>query len=94
MRGLLNNTNLNHSLNCYFDVEAVGQGPEHNLPEPLVEQVKENSGEDYTQDSALTADAGFHNKNNIAYGNEEKIDAYIADGNFRKCTMVNFLYGA
>jgi len=64
--------------------EAFGQGPEHDLLEPLVEQVKENLGEAYIQNSALTADAGFHNKNNIAYCNEENVDAYIADGNFRK----------
>jgi len=41
----------------------------------LVEQVKENLGEAYIQISALTADAGFHNKNSIAYSNEENVDA-------------------
>jgi transposase len=64
--------------------EAFGQGPENNLLEPLVDQVETNLGRDYLLSSKLTADSGFHNHGNLEVCDNKKMDAYIADGNFRK----------
>jgi len=64
--------------------EAFGQGPENNLLEPLVDQVEQNLGSGYIESSKLTADSGFHNQNNLEYCQAKNIDAYVADGNFRK----------
>ncbi len=64
--------------------EAFGQGPENNLLVPLVEQVKDRLGNAYLSKAKLTADSGFFNKDNLAYCSENKVNAYIADGNFRK----------
>ena len=64
--------------------EAFGQGPENNLLEPLVAQTQENLGLRYTKQAKLTVDAGFHSRDNLNYCKEKNVDAYIADGNFRK----------
>ena len=64
--------------------EAYGQGPENNLLIPMIEQVGENMGVDYIAATKVTADSGFHSKDNIKYCQDEGIDAYIADGNYRK----------
>jgi hypothetical protein len=62
---------------------AFGQCQEHNLLEPIVKEAKEHLGEHYIEKAKLTADSGFHNKNNVAFCQEENIDAYIADKSFR-----------
>jgi len=64
--------------------EAYGQGPENNLLKPLVEQTQDNLGVQYIEQAKLTVDAGFHSRDNLNYCKEKSIDAYIADGNFRK----------
>ena len=64
--------------------EAFGQGPENNLLEPLVDQVGDNLGRSYLDAAKLTADSGFHNKNNLSYCQDKKVNAFLADGNFRK----------
>ncbi len=64
--------------------EAFGQGPENNLLKPMVENVRANLGDDYTQSTKLTADSGFHCKDSVEYCFDEDIDAYLVDGNFRK----------
>jgi phage shock protein A len=64
--------------------EAFGQGPENNLLKPLIEQGIENLGESYDKSTRITADSGFHCKDSIEYCIDEDVDAYIADGNFRK----------
>jgi transposase len=64
--------------------EAFGQGPENNLLEPMVQQVKTHLGEDFVQEALVTADSGFHSKQTIEYCEREGIDALIADGHFRK----------
>ena len=64
--------------------EAFGQGPENNLLEPMIEIVAENLGDDYVQSAKMTADSGFHCKDSVDYCFDENIDAYLADGNFRK----------
>ncbi len=64
--------------------EAFGQGPENNLLKPMLERVKSNLGEDYIHNAKVTADSGFHCKGSVEYCFDENIDAYLADGNFRK----------
>lgn len=64
--------------------EAFGQGPENNLLKPMIEKVAENLGDDYVHSTKVTADSGFHCKDSVEYCFDENIDAYLADGNFRK----------
>ncbi|KKK93939.1 hypothetical protein LCGC14_2687870, partial [marine sediment metagenome] len=64
--------------------EAFGQGPENNLLKPMIENVAANLGEDYIHSAQMTADSGFHCKDSVEYCFDENIDAYVADGNFRK----------
>jgi len=64
--------------------EAFGQGPENNLLKPMIEQVNENLGRKKAGNYKVTADAGFHSKVMLEFCAAEKVDAYIADGNFRK----------
>lgn len=64
--------------------EAFGQGPENNLLKPMIELVKKTQGKAYVKKAAITVDSGFHCKESVAYCFEENLDAYVADGNFRK----------
>ncbi len=64
--------------------EAFGQGPENNLLKPMIDTVADNLGEEYIQSTKVTADSGFHCKDSVEYCFDENIDAYLADGNFRK----------
>ncbi len=64
--------------------EAFGQGPENNLLKPMIETVTKNLGEPYIKESKVTADSGFHCADSVDYCFDQNIDAYIADGNFRK----------
>lgn len=64
--------------------EAFGQGPENNLLEPMIEQLAESEADLLQRETRMTADSGFHSKDTLEYCIDEKIDAYIADGNFRK----------
>ena len=66
-----------------ISAEAFGQCQEHDLLEPIVQSAKEHLGKHYIEKAKLTADSGFHNKNNVAFCQEENIDAYIADKSFR-----------
>lgn len=63
--------------------EAFGQCQEHDLLEPIVNNVKENLGQQYIEKAKLTADSGFHNNHNVEFCQEQNIDAYIADKGFR-----------
>ena len=68
--------------------EAFGQAQEHDLLLPMVEATRENftalSQQDVFIKAALTADSGFHTSDNIETLFVQKIDAYIADNQFRK----------
>jgi len=64
--------------------EAFGQGPENNLLMPMIENVKGHLGQKYTDTVKVTADSGFHSKAALEDCLEKAIDAYIADGNYRK----------
>ncbi|WP_200821350.1 transposase [Oceanicoccus sp. KOV_DT_Chl] len=63
---------------------AFGQGPENNLLQPMIEIVASNLGESYTHSTKVTADSGFHCKDSVEYCFDQNVDAYLADGNFRK----------
>ena len=69
--------------------EAFGQGQEHNLLAPVLEGVRESfkalgRDEDILQGIRVTADAGLHSEANLQYLQDNKIDGYVADTNFRK----------
>lgn len=65
--------------------EVYGQGQEHGLLEPMIEAAHANLSCDQTEKSQIKilADAGYHNKKALTYLETEKIDAYIADPQFR-----------
>lgn len=69
--------------------EAFGEGQEHDLRKPMVEEVREtfrsigHDGDIFTK-ARLTADAGYHTEANMQYVFEEGIDAVIADKQMRK----------
>jgi transposase len=69
--------------------EAFGSGQDHYHLEPVVAGAQENmegigKGEDYFKDAILTADTAYHSGKNIKKCEEEGIDAYIPDKDFRK----------
>ena len=65
--------------------EAYGQGPEHDLLEPMLEQAHENlkTKKKNIKDTRITADSGYHNTKTLTYLKENNIDGYIADPGFR-----------
>lgn len=68
-------------------VEAAvyGEGQEQSTLKDMIEGIKENfKDEDILKEAKLIADTGFHSKENVALIEDEKIDAYIADKDFRK----------
>ena len=69
--------------------EAFGSGQDQYHLEPAVSGAQENmkaigKGEDYFKDTILTADTAYHSGRNIKRCEEEGIDAYIPDKNYRK----------
>jgi len=69
--------------------EAFGQGPEKDLLKPMIERARENyqsigGREDIFKKAKFVADTGFYTKTNLQLTDEENIDAYIPDSNFRK----------
>jgi transposase len=72
--------------------EAFGVGQENHLLKPLVEGTRETLQEidddpesDVFEKTQLTADAGYHSEANMEWLLEdEEIDAYVADNQFRK----------
>lgn len=69
--------------------EAFGQGQEHNLLVPTIENIRSNFNEignpgDVLSTAVLTADSGYHSEKNMEYIFSENIDGYIADQNFRR----------
>jgi transposase len=71
------------------NAEAMGNGQDSDNLEPMIDGAKENmkaigKGEDYFKGKQLSADANYHSNKNIKKCEDEKIDAYIPDINFRK----------
>ena len=69
--------------------EAMGNGQDSENLEPMIEGTKENlkgigKGDDSLKGKILTADSNYHTNKNIEICEEEQIDAYIPDINFRK----------
>lgn len=65
--------------------EAYGQGQEHDLLEPMIEQSHKNLkySLQQKQKTKITADSGYSNKKSLAYLEANSIDGYIADTGFR-----------
>jgi transposase len=69
--------------------EVFGWGQDHYHLEPVVNGAKENmkaigKEEDYFKHTTLTADTGYHSSESMEKCEEEGIDAYIPDKDFRK----------
>jgi transposase len=69
--------------------EAFGSGQEHELLQPMIEGVKENTktiglGEEYFKEKKVIGDTGSYCLENLKYLSEEEIDGYIPDQNFRQ----------
>ena len=68
--------------------EAFGQSQEHGLLEPMVKGTRGNfqalGDQDVFAKAKLAADSGFHTEQNMKMLYTEGIDAYVADGLFRK----------
>ncbi|MFQ5674300.1 MAG: IS1182 family transposase [bacterium] len=69
--------------------EAMGNGQDHDNLAPMLEGAKKNmqaigKGEDYFSGKQLSADCNYHDKENLARCEEERLDAYIPDPQFRK----------
>lgn len=66
--------------------EAHGQGQEHGLLEPTIDQAHNNlkhNSKAKRQAVKITADSGYHNKTALEYLESQGIDGYIADTGFR-----------
>lgn len=50
--------------------------------EPMLEQTKENVGKD-NKIKAASADSGYYSESNVEYGQDKKIDVYIATGKIK-----------
>jgi len=69
--------------------EAMSNGQDHDNLEPMIKATQKNlkaigKGKGSLKGIILTADANYHNNNNIIQCEEEQIDAYIPDTGFRK----------
>ena len=69
--------------------EAFGAAQEHDLLIPMIEGTRENfeaigNKKDVFKEAKLTADSGFHTEANMKEVMGQRIDAYIADTQFRK----------
>lgn len=69
--------------------EVFGWGQDHHHLEPVVTGAQETmeamgKGDDYFKDAVLTADTAYHSGESIKKCEEEGIDAYIPDKDFRK----------
>ena len=69
--------------------EAFGSGQDQYHLEPVLTEAQENmkaigTDEEYFKDTILTADMGYHSGESIKRCEEEEIDAYIPDKNYRK----------
>ena len=69
--------------------EAFGWGQDHHHLEPVVSGAQENmqaigKEDNYFKDAILTADTAYHSTESIKKCEEEEIDAYIPDKDYRK----------
>jgi hypothetical protein len=69
--------------------EALGWGQDHFHVTPVIDGAKENlvaigHAEDYFAEAHLSADTSYHSNESIQKCEQERIDAYIPDKDFRK----------
>ena len=69
--------------------ETFGNGQDHHLLSPVLSKAKETMQAightvDYFKGKVITADTGYHSNESIKICEEEGLDAYIPDRNFRK----------
>jgi transposase/IS5 family transposase len=69
--------------------EAFGSGQDHDHVPPILDGAKENvialgHSEEYFKGAILTADTGYHSQTNLSRCEDEGLDAYIPDRDFRK----------
>lgn len=69
--------------------QAMGNGQDTDNLQPMIKAAKENltsigKPEDCLKEIKVTADANYHTNENIKFCEDENIDAYIPDVNFRK----------
>ena len=65
--------------------EAFGVGQDQSLLNPMIEQIRENLGEDCLSGNVLlTADTGYSSEDNMKYLFNEGINAVVPDTNFRQ----------
>ncbi|MEK7856784.1 MAG: transposase, partial [Acidobacteriota bacterium] len=69
--------------------EAFGSGQEHDLLKPMIEGTRKNmvaigKTSDCLDGKKLAADSNYYTKENCKLVEEERIDAYIPDSQFRK----------
>jgi len=69
--------------------DAFGNGTDHHHLKPVIDGAKENmaaigQSEEYFKDKILSADTSYHSSENIKKCEEEQIDAYIPDKEYRK----------
>ena len=68
--------------------EAFSENTDTALLQPMIEGVRENFGQigekDVFSKAKVTADSGFHSEANVRFLDDEGIDAYVADTQFRK----------
>lgn len=71
------------------NAEAFGQGHDTDLLKPSLDGTKETFetlgyDDDCLEGAIVTADTGFHTSENLQYLEDEKMDGYVPDCNFRK----------
>jgi transposase len=69
--------------------EAFGKGQDSSLLKPMLEETAENykdigKSDDYIENKCVIADTGYFSEENLTAAQENKIDAFIPDQNFRK----------
>lgn len=89
IQGYIGVTTVDRKNQVIVSAEAFGQGQEHDLLGPMIEETRRNfqaigHKQDVFQDAQLAADSGYHSEKNMEMVFSEEIDAYIADTQFRK----------
>jgi len=69
--------------------EALGEGQENHLLEPMVKATRENfeaigATQDVFSNATVTADSGYHSKKSMEYIAASDLDAYVADREMRR----------
>ena len=76
---------VDHQRQIIVQAQTYGQGQEHGLLEPSIEQAHHNLGHSHRQwkSTKILSDSGYHNQNALTWLENNEIDGYIADVGFR-----------